>query len=371
VSLRRGEVSVTLSMTSSKLLMWYEHLKTSSWHTADSYLRRLTEFCREVGVTPEELAEMKETEVKGLLLEFLQGLEGKSYSYKSGFVCAVKSWLSFNDKELKLRLRTDRTTKVSAEEKVPTREELGRVLTVASLKAKVAISLVAFAGVRIEVIGNYKGLDGLRLKDVEGLEVDGDDVSLSVIPPRIIVRSSLSKAGHQYFTFLSEEGCEYLLAYLRLRLRRGEKLREDSPIILSQKTRRFLTSAGASELMRGAIRTVGFSWRPYVLRHYFDTQMLLAEAQGILPRDYRVFWMGHKGDIEHQYTTNKHRLPESLVEDMREKYRLASKFLETRTVTMVEPRQKVVSLEELDYYLEKGWEFVTVLPDRRVIIRRG
>jgi len=358
-------------MTSfTKLQMWYEHLKTSSWHTADLYLRRLTEFCRKVGVTPEKLAEMKETEVKGLLLEFLQGLEGKSYSYKSGFVCAVKSWLSFNDKELKLKLKTDRTTKISAEEKVPTREELGRILAVASLKAKVAISLMAFAGVRIEVIGNYKGLDGLKLKDVEGLEVNGDDASLNVIPPRITVRPPLSKAGHQYFTFLSEEGCEYLLAYLRQRLRRGEKLNEDSHLIPSQKTRRFLTSYGASELMREAIRTAGFSWRPYVLRHYFDTQMLLAEAQGILPRDYRVFWMGHKGDIEHQYTTNKHRLPEDLVEDMREKYRLASRFLETRTAVTIEPRQKVVSLEELDYYLEKGWEFVTVLPNDRVIVKK-
>jgi DNA-binding Xre family transcriptional regulator len=35
-------------------------------------MQRLTEFCQKVGVTPEELAEMKETEVKGLLLEFLQ-----------------------------------------------------------------------------------------------------------------------------------------------------------------------------------------------------------------------------------------------------------------------------------------------------------
>jgi len=65
--------------TEFKLSTWYKHLKT--WHTADLYLRRLTEFCRKIGVTPEELAEMKETRVvKGLLLEFLQGLEGRSYS---------------------------------------------------------------------------------------------------------------------------------------------------------------------------------------------------------------------------------------------------------------------------------------------------
>lgn len=34
------------------------------------------------------------------------------------------------------------------------------------------------------------------------------------IPTMVIVRSELSKAGHQYFTFLSEEGYEYLKDYL-------------------------------------------------------------------------------------------------------------------------------------------------------------
>jgi hypothetical protein len=32
-------------------------------------------------------------------------------------------------------------------------------------------------------------------------------------------------------------------------------------------------------------------------------------------------------------------------------------------------RQKVVSLAELNKYLEEGWEFVTQLPENRVIIR--
>ncbi len=35
----------------------------------------------------------------------------------------------------------------------------------------------------------------------------------------VIVRRELSKAGHQYFTFLSEEGCGYLGDYLEMRMR--------------------------------------------------------------------------------------------------------------------------------------------------------
>ncbi|MCW4008140.1 MAG: hypothetical protein NWF09_05580 [Candidatus Bathyarchaeota archaeon] len=39
------------------------------------------------------------------------------------------------------------------------------------------------------------------------------------------------KAGHQYFTFLGEEGCEYLKDYLESRLKEGEKLMPDSPVL--------------------------------------------------------------------------------------------------------------------------------------------
>ena len=44
---------------------------------------------------------------------------------------------------------------------------------------------------------------------------------------------------------------------------------------------------------------------------------MLAESKGLVLRDYRQFWMGHKGDIENRYTTNKQKLPETVIEDMR------------------------------------------------------
>jgi len=56
---------------------------------------------------------------------------------------------------------------------------------------------------------------------------------------------------------------------------------------------------------------------------------MLAESKGLVLRDYRQFWMGHKGDIENRYTTNKCRLPESVIEDMREAYRRSQEYLQT------------------------------------------
>jgi hypothetical protein len=49
---------------------------------------------------------------------------------------------------------------------------------------------------------------------------------------------------------------------------------------------------------------------------------MLAESKGLVVHDYRMFWTGPKGDIENRYTTNKHRLLESLIEDMCEAYKL-------------------------------------------------
>jgi transposase len=62
-------------------------------------------------------------------------------------------------------------------------------------------------------LGNYTGADGLRIKDLPEMRVEGGQVIFDRIPTMVIVRPELSKAGHQYFTFLSEEGCEYLKDY--------------------------------------------------------------------------------------------------------------------------------------------------------------
>ena len=67
-----------------------------------------------------------------------------------------------------------------------------------------------------------------------------------------------------------------------------------------------------------------------MLRAYFDTMLMLAESKGLVLRDYRQFWMGHKGDIENRYTTNKKSLPESVVEDMRAAYARSEEFLQTK-----------------------------------------
>ncbi len=356
---------------------WYRHLARSSEATADTYLEILGKFCDANGLTPKDLLRLTDEEIRNILLDYITALEESDHSssYLRSIVNAVKSWLKFNNRNfiLNIKVRSSQP-KIAQTERVPTRDELRKILSVADIRAKVAIGLIAFSGLRPEVLGNYKGTDGLKVRDIPELEVENKAEFIRV-PAMIIVRANLSKAGHQYFTFLGEEGCEYLEDYLNYRLKQGEILTENSPIIapkpLSRRDRHLLTS-NVSELIRKAIRLAGYGWRPYVLRHYFDTYMLMAEANGIIIEDYRTFWMGHKGNIEHQYTTNKHRLPQNLVEDMRIKYAQAVElFLETKIrIYKPEPKQKVVTTEEIERYLEMGWEYVTTLPDGRIIVKR-
>lgn len=79
--------------------------------------------------------------------------------------------------------------------------------------------------------------------------------------------------------------------------------------------------------MRESIRP-RFSSRPYVLRALFDTQLLQAEARGLLPESFRAHWMGHMGSIEATYTTGKRRLPEALVQEMRDAFLRAEPYLD-------------------------------------------
>jgi hypothetical protein len=66
-----------------------------------------------------------------------------------------------------------------------------------------------------------------------------------------------------------------------------------------------------------AIKAAGFKWRPYVLRSYCDTAFDIAESKGFISHPWRQFFMGHKGDIEVRYSTNKSRLPPGMIEEMR------------------------------------------------------
>ncbi|MFN3653758.1 MAG: hypothetical protein ACK4TO_00330 [Candidatus Nitrosotenuis sp.] len=217
------------------LRRWYENRMRGSAVTADVSLRRLGAFCEENSVTPAKLVEMDEKELFDFLLDFVSSSEKKGYagSYISSTIKALRSWLIYNHKDVKgkIKIRGQEDTPSLKNEKVPSQEELKRIFLSGDKKTRVACVLMAHAGVRPEVIGNYYGNDGLRVGDLSEIKIEENKVSFSKTLAMIIVRSELSKTRNQYITFLSEEGCNYLKDYLEERIMEGETITAESPLI--------------------------------------------------------------------------------------------------------------------------------------------
>ena len=415
---------------------WYDNLARGSQATADVYLRRVGAFCEGLKTTPKKLAVLGELELYNIMLDYVSSMEKSGYtgSYIDSTLKCVKSWLAHNGKEVrrKIKIKGARDAPTLKEERVPTKEELKRTFLSGDKKTRAACVLVAQSGLRIQSLGDYEGKDGLTVADLPEMKIDNETITFERKPTMIVVRKEISKARHQYFTFLGEEGSEYIKDYLEERMREGEKLTAKSPIITPKlRMKPFMRTLNVGDNMRIALRAAGLNWRPYVLRCYFDTQLMMAESKGLVLRDYRQFWMGHKGDIENRYTTNKEKLPETVIEDMRSAYARSEEFLQTKekaqanedkmkesfrkqlllvaglsneevdkmdlsSVTDEELqgivrrkllggalpvsrdrqltnclKQKVVKVEETNAYLEKGWEFVSKLTENTVIVRNS
>jgi hypothetical protein len=398
---------------------WYENVARGSQATAEISIRRLAAFCDATKMEPMGLVELPDRKLHDLFLDFVSAEEkrGKAGSYILKSTTAVRSWLRHNGVVITrpIKVRSAQLTPRIASEQTPTQEELRKVLLSADPKTRVACALIAFSGVRPEVLGNFLGDDGLRLRDLPELRIRPEGVEFQTIPTIVRVRAELSKTRRPYATFLGSEGCEYVRSYLEERIRQGEKLDPESDLVSPMRsTKAFVRALNIGDAIRKAIRAAGFPWRPYVLRCYFDTQLMLAESRGKIPRDYRVFFMGHVGGMDSRYTTNKGRLPDSVIRDMREAYQRAELFLSTtprsdaadpttisKTLLMgfgyseeelaevdlkdlalvqelvakkmglraeAQSRQKLVSENDLPRYLEEGWKVVTSLASNQVVL---
>ena len=329
-------------MRRKKYRNWLDDPDIKRWHrqsgkeiTANIYLQRLGYLAETYGIDARELTKENKQAVKDKLTDLVAKMDDEGYagSYIGSVMKAVKSWLAFKDFQIgKIRVEGVDLTPTLENEVVPKKDELKRILNSKDIRAKATISLLAFTGIRPSVLG--KSTDGLKISDLPDLRIDGKRVEFDKAPALVRVRASLSKTGRAYMTFLNKEGCEYLKQYLEGRLRNKETLKPPSAVITnkwdSKHAGGFISTTKILELVRGAIRQAGFGFRPYILRRYFDHYMLLdAVAEGAVPRDFVVFWMGHEGDIEQTYTTHK-GLPTQTIEKMREAYGKASeKYLET------------------------------------------
>src|SRR5208283_31592 len=125
-------------------------------------------------------------------------------------------------------------------------------------------------------------------------------------------------------TFGTPEAADAILSYLGERLSAGEKLTLASPLAaLSSLGARNTTEKGVGAFVttksvvlgiRKALQSVcpeGVRWRPYVLRSYCSTQLLI----GRMDHDTREAILGHDLGVSGRYNLRK-RLADHVVEAM-------------------------------------------------------
>ena len=413
---------------------WYNNLTRGSIVTAEERLRRLGRFCQATEHTPHSLIELKRSspdDFDRFILDFVDSSleKGEKPAQVRNNLATIKSWLSHfgltYDRKIKL------PTSDYPDEIIPTKKEFALILRHCDPRSRAIASLMGFSGLRPQSISNYEGTDGLRLKDLPELSIEDGEVRIEKVPMKIVVRRTLSKTKHQYFSFLPKEGCQYLKEYLETRLRNGEELTSESGVIghLRPSKLDFLRTTKLSWEVKLVIKKTGFTWRPYILRSYCGTAFDIGEARGLISHPWRQFFMGHKGDIEARYSTAKGRLPEEVIEEMRAAYERCEPLLSTvveeldqkslvneakiealkslakamgldlieakvrkerdldrdlthdETIELFEVEMKklrepgpdpqmIVDEEDLENHLSHGWEFVSVLPSGKILIKK-
>jgi integrase len=332
---------------------WWESKSIRSQLSADQYLRFLGHLAERLKVSLPQVVEMAQKDpdrLRDLLVKDATKLksEGKLDSYISKYSEGLKSYLKFR------HITFDGYPSLSPirgeslrNERIPTPEELGKVLDLLSTRGRVVALLMAHSGLRPGVIGSYGADNGLTLADLPELKLS--TLSFPEAPFVIRVPGTLSKTRVSYVTFGSSQLESALLAYLGERKRSGEKLSPQSPVILALPTRGaatllrqgdkfakgFITTKGVVCEIRDALQASlpeGVTWRPYVLRSYCSTRLLMAEGAGKMTRDLREALLGHDLGVSGRYTLGKMWGPD-ILKEARRSYKRAESYLNTVQVS--------------------------------------
>jgi hypothetical protein len=327
---------------------WYDAHALRSSLSAEVSLRKLGLFLYRTRLTPAslvELAKNRPDELRDLLIAYASYLHGlkKLDSYLAKTLKGVRDWLLFNNVDFRQfpKLRRAYQAESLARERVPTPEQLRLILGALPPRGRVSALLMAHSGLRPGTLGNDGGTDGLTLADLPELTTSGRrprfDLPDGHTAFHVQVPSRLSKTAQGYVTFGTPEAADAILSYLGERQAAEEKLAGASPLVAltslgarnteGKGVGSFVTTKSVVLGIRKALQAVcpeGVRWRPYVLRSYCSTQLLI----GRMDHDTREAILGHDLGVSGRYNLRK-RLADHVVEAMRTEYERAMAFLFT------------------------------------------
>jgi integrase len=278
-------------------------------------------------------------------------------------IFSMKKWLHVNGQSIDWsRVELPKTWKV-IEDRIPTREELKRILSASNLEDRVLVEIAISSGLRREDIIN------LTFGQIEGLDEGGIAT--------IFIRPAKTKGRSSFPTFLTPEASGVIRSYRRERMNRGEivtgespvlrpvrlawKLKEDHKVLdgssITQRWVSLLERAGLAEVSSGGTK----KWHVlhfHTLRMFFKTW---AELKGV-KSTFIEFFMGHTSTIAQLYFARGARPPDEVLEMLRSEYAKAVPALE-----ILSEEEKV---QELKGSLEETNNDVKTLREDNEILRK-
>jgi integrase len=283
--------------------IWLQGFKTKS--TMEVYATHLLLFCRFCALTPDQLIKIKPREIKTMISNYIVDLKkvakqsaGKpkpgSLSVNSikHYVTGIQSFLDFHE----IILPWKKIAKFYPEDVTNTfrgytKEEIAKLLSLADLRDRCIILLMASSGIRVGAIPSLKVSSFVKLDEGVGF--------LTVY----------SGSKHSYVTLVTSEFLATVEEYLEFRKRQGERVVKESSLIRDKfntfgKTTnkaRAISKIAINKQMRLLLRKAGLPFdqlQPnHSFRKFFNSCLLNSDVS----YTFKELMMGHNVNLDRVY----------------------------------------------------------------------
>ncbi len=284
---------------------WLDGLKSGS--TKRVYSVHVTLVCSFYKITPDELVKIKPDKLKSMMVSYILELKKKSKNTagkpKRGeisvnsikfYLAGVQSLLEEHEIVLpwKKIAKHYYPEDVSNDYRSYTRQEISKLISIADLRDRCIILLMASSGIRVGAIPS------LTIKSLKKL-----DEGLGMLT--VYGESKKSR----YVTLVTPECMSIIDEYLEYRIKQGEKIHEKSPLIRDKYalySKRINTPRCPRELAinrqtRQLVRKAGLEFdelQPdHAARRFFNTALVNSKVDG----KFKELMMGHSVKLDEIY----------------------------------------------------------------------
>ncbi len=341
--------------------IWLEGYNSPS--TKKAYKIHLSLFCRYHNIDPDSLVQLRVEQIKTMVINYIIHLKkvAKQSSGKARtgelsvnsvkiYLKGVQSFLESND----ILLNWKRITKYCPEQvtnslRAYTKEEIAKLLTIADLRDRCIILLMASTGMRVGAIKS------LKLKHITRLQHESNIGLVSIYP---------ESKDHRYNALMTQECMALIDEYIDFRRKQHEKITEESHIIrdkfatFSKSTNRPkpLTEHTINKQMKFLLRKADLPFEQlqpdHSFRKFFNTCLMNSDVA----HSFKELLMGHSIKLDDVYydKDNETSRQKIIVEYMKavdaltinEEYRLKKKIIEYEDKLKDAPK-----IEELQAHL--------------------